>query len=252
MKTASFLTTLSIAALLSGVFPAVSGLSAKATGANLDEPHERPGFRGAREQGPGGPMAREPVEEWMQRLREDDPEEYERMEELRQSDPAAFRDALRERVRRRRMLHELRRQHPQLHEFMIRQPRHEREGMMRTLMRHSTRETRPDWMPARHPGFPSCPETQDIVKEMRSLLDAYRTEPDPEKREALAEALRTHVEELYDIREQQQLERIRWMEERLHRLKKEWETQREQRDQLVEEYLEQLLRSAPERLFMGP
>ncbi len=208
--------------------------------------NEKPrGFRG---QGPAAAESESreyrPLERWMASLKEEDPDEYERLENIRRTDPLAFREEIRERVREMRLFQRLRRQHPELHEFLREQPRNERRHMMRYL--RGMHDDPNEAVSPRHRRSADEPEIKSVESDIRRMVRDYRMEEDPGRRDMIRNGLKDEIERLYDIREAQQLERIKAMEERLDQLKQDLIRDREKRDMHIESFLDELLSPAPE------
>ncbi|MCC5846929.1 MAG: hypothetical protein JJU29_02465 [Verrucomicrobia bacterium] len=158
---------------------------------------ERPADRPQRGRGPerseearGGRDRSHPVlERWMNHLSENDPDEHARLMELREEDPRAFREAVRE------GLNEVRRQH-----------RQDRQQRM-----------------------------------FGEQVDAIRNAETDEERQEAVEALKLAVGEMVERRMEMREQRIASVREQLERLESEHQTDKDRQQELVENYVEQLL-----------
>jgi len=176
------------------------------------------------------------MDRWLAQLRDADPEEYERVIALRESDPEAFRMEMRERVQAARRLHRLRASHPDLHERLADLPPEERErigealrGPLRDGPSPVSRHRR--WSP---PGM-------EPDGASRSLLDAWHRADGAEEKAAARAALIAHLEEVFDQRTEEQKERIQRAEEQIEELRRILDARRDNREVWIDRLIERLL-----------
>ncbi|HMP73709.1 MAG TPA: hypothetical protein PKE55_10645 [Kiritimatiellia bacterium] len=172
---------------------------------------------------PNPAMARPGLEQWLERLRERDPQEHQRLLELQQSDPSAFREEIAERVRGHR--------HRVLESRPVRKHLHQRYGLDALIeLQHALEQMR-----------------REQRETVQPLLRAYRAADNPaeqtEIRAKLREELRLGSTTRLNL-EQEALLNLRSfldeMDNDLHRRKNNQEI-------WVEKRLEELLSGPPSR-----
>ena len=147
-----------------------------------------------------------PVDRWLDRLKAKNPEEYERLQKLRQEDPLEFRRTLHEYLRQERM-----------------------KGGAR------------DFRHGKQP--PMNPEIRKLEEEIGRIARTYRETTDPEKQNQIRVELRMEVQALFDLRETERLEHIQRIEADLANLKITLDQRRKNRDRIIEQRLKELTNS---------
>ncbi len=195
-------------------------------------PGHGPGFGHGRHG--GGNSENSPVDRWLEHVRESNPEEYRRLTELKTGDPEAFRRELRDRLRKKRAMNMLEGR-PHLAEAIRGLPPEEQSWLADRILDR----------PGRGPG-PGDPETQQALKEhyrsVRTGMQTYRAAETPEEKDAARGEIRTTLSEIFDLKEEQRRERIAQAEELLQRLKREFDDLANDRDEVIDRELEELLR----------
>ena len=184
------------------------------------------------------------VERWLDKVAEIDPEEYERMLELKERNPAAFRVQLRRRVHDARVLDLLQEEYPQLHEYLAGMEREDRERIGHVLRGGGGGESEP-MGPARHrrlllPGI-------EHDETMRALLAKWHAAESEEEKDAARTALRAHMETVFDQRSVEQEDQIQRAEEQVERLRRLLEARRQNRELWIDRQIDHLLRAQETR-----
>lgn len=170
------------------------------------------------------------VERWLERLKTDNPEEYERLTTLREEDPRAFHDELRERVKQKMR-----------ETFNTR--RNERQGGKP----HADEARGPnDQNPhggrrggGRRPFMEQTPEMQELEQEARRLGEQLRS-VEGDEQAAVRDRLRSVIGKLFDARESQRREQLQRMRDDLDRFQSMIEKRSANREQIIDNYMEQL------------
>lgn len=145
-----------------------------------------------------------PLHQWMNQLREQDPAEFERLQELRLRDPEAFRTHVREQLQA-RALERLRRERPAIHDAFMNLPEEDRRWLAERLMR-----------PGPGPGGPDAPPPgddgprRDAPAIDRDTVRAYKRATSDAERAPLRAELARQLGDAYD---QQLAERQRQLAE---------------------------------------
>jgi hypothetical protein len=191
----------------------------------------RQGYQDAPFQGPPG---RRPVERWLERLRQGNPQEFERLQKLRRDDPPAFHQEMINRLDQEQFQMRLR-DVPKVHDFLMNLPPEERRAALERL-----RGLGEDGEPIfQRPGARPDPEMQPLEEELRRLSGEYREAPSA-RQEQIRSELRLNLNKLFDIRNRQQQQRVADFEQRLTSLRQAMEKRQELREQIIERRLQEL------------
>ena len=156
------------------------------------------------EMGPPPPFVDSPeasfVDQWLDHLKEKDPDEYARLQKLRETSPDEFRQALHEKLKQERSRYQL----------------------------------------GRHNRPPISPEIAQLEKETMDISIQYRQTTDSNQKEKIREELRQKIETLFDLREKNRQEHIRRIEADLTHLKKSVQERQAHRDEIIERRLQEL------------
>ena len=176
----------------------------------LEPPAGPPPEMGAPEMGP--PPSLEPppgaesetpfVDRWLDRLKEKHPEEYARLQKLRETSPEEFRQALHEKLAQEKM----------------------------RFRSHDGEHGRP----------PMNPEVMKLENEMMDISKTYRQTTDATQKEQIRKDLRQKLEVLFDLREKDRQEHIRRIEADLADLKKSVDQRQSNREQIIDRRLQEL------------
>jgi hypothetical protein len=142
------------------------------------------------------------VDRWLARLKEKQPEEYERLQKLRETNPDEFRQEL-------------------------------HEKLMQEKMRFGSRD-------GRHGRPPMNPEIMKLENEALDLSKTYRQTTDAAQKEQIGKDLRQKLEVLFDLREKDRQELIRRIEADLANLKESVDQRQKNRDQIIDRRLKEL------------
>lgn len=210
------------------------GLTPALAQPRMDErgPRERP------REGHAPPEAGRPhIERWLEQLEARDPEEYQRIMELRERHPAAFRAELRNRVHDARMMERLREPFPELHERISRLPRDERVRIGR-MIRGEGDEGPMEPFRHRH-----GPPPDEAANAMHDLLVQWRTAEDDAAREEARMAIREHVAKVFDQRTATQEADIQRAEEQVSNLRSMLESRLKKREEWIDRIMERVLQA---------
>lgn len=174
------------------------------------------------------------VDEWLARIQDRDPDEYERLIALREEHPVAFRMEMRRRVHEGRMLRVIREEFPGFYEYLQSLDQDERDRLGNFLQRLA--DDRPEV--GRRPPRSRFADFEDDL-ELRRLRRAWR-EADEEERAQLRRRIRNHVEQLFDERTQAQQGEVDQLEDQLRRLQTLLETRQSRRSDWIDQVLERL------------
>jgi hypothetical protein len=148
---------------------------------------------------PGTPF----VDRWLDRMKEKNPEEYDKLQKLRETSPEQFRQALHDKLKQ--------------------------------------EKTRSRLHDGRHgPPPPLNPEIVKLEKETMEISRGYRETTDEAQKTQIRKDLRGKLEVLFELREKDRQELIRRIETDLARLKKSVDERRNHRDQIIERRLQEL------------
>lgn len=134
--------------------------------------------------------AHAPLHQWMNQLREQDPAEFERLQELRLRDPEAFRTLAREQLQT-RALERLRRERPAIYDAFTNLPEEDRRWLAERLLRPG-------------PGSPDAPPPddrgprQDTPAIDRDTVRAYKRAATDAERAPLRAELARQLGDAYD------------------------------------------------------
>ncbi|MFH0907896.1 MAG: hypothetical protein V1929_03965 [bacterium] len=187
----------------------------------------------------------EMVERWLEQLEDKDPSEYERLVELREDDPDAFRKELRNKLRK-EQARVFMDKHPQLRESMMDLPPEERDARMRRLMQAGPGPGGPGpgmkrgMGPDDGGGDMRTPEINAQQEETRKQVAAYKSAATPEEKEKAKAELKTSLGKLFDVREQQRAKEIDEFDRHIAELKAKLEKRQANRDQIIEKRMEEV------------
>lgn len=190
---------------------------------------------------PGGPPPGEeglappgpPVDQWMEHLRKERPEDFERLKQLRQDDPQAFRGALHQRLRQERIMRNLK-DHPRVMEFLLGLPEQERDQVLRKLAPGGPGRG------FRGPPEVTNPEVMKLEAEAQRLAKSYRKAAGDDERAKIRGELQGKLETLFDLREQERARQIERIETDLGKLKKALEDRQAHRADIISRRLGEL------------
>lgn len=205
---------------------------------------ERP-FRHGGGPGPqvGGENADRPLVKWMEKRKEQNPEEFERLRKLREENPQEFRRHLLNRFSQERVSRVLEK-FPDVREALQRIPPERQKDFFLALIEPGPfpMEGGPGNGPADGHGRPPNNEgKRELPNEVRELIRQHRESTNEADKTAVAREIREHVAEFYGKRVKERQAQLERMEQELLRMRRELEEQTRNRDQAVEERVRGLL-----------
>lgn len=184
----------------------------------------RPGRGDGRRSGRGA------LESWLEHMRRENPEEFERLMTLREEDPEAFRQALRS---RRDGLREHGAPEGRSGDRRV-------QGAPRDLPPEEQRRPMAGFARGRDGSGAKDPAITRLEQQTRRLVNACRN-ASGEERDQLHAKLRVNLEEIFELRERQRREMVERMSRKLETLREELEKRDKQRDKLIDRRMEELL-----------
>ena len=183
------------------------------------------------ETGPeGAPPA---VDRWMERMRDRDPERFERMCEMRDKDPDGFRGVLRQRLTTERTLAKLK-NCPTVYEALMSLPEAEREQVLRDLA-PSAPFGGPGGRPARMNS-----QIREMERDTLEMSRAFRTAKDEAEKSKIRDDLRAKLGEVFDLREQERRSHFERIQKDVSELQKTLADRQAHRNEIIARRLEQL------------
>ena len=184
------------------------------------------------------PMHRH-VHRLMQRIKEHDPDEYDRLEQLREDNPDAFHQALREKLQKHRKFRRQIKDYPEMQEAFRDMPSPRQELFMDALgdghqKRGNGRGIDKNKL-----------ELHKMEREAQELARAYRHAVDDDAREEILGSLREHLSRSFDMREARRKQAIAHMESKLHSLKESLDDREASRNKIIENRINQLTGEDP-------
>jgi len=192
-----------------------------------------PPMEGPAEPGPEAPPPGAPLDQWMDRMKQDHPADFERLHKMREENPEGFRWALHQRLRRERVLQSLR-DHPKVFEFLMSLPEQERNQVLLKLAQAQG---------PRGPHGPPDIMNPDILRletEARQLSRSYHESADETARQKMREDLRQRLEALFDLRETERAAQIQRIETDVAKLRKTLEDRKAHREEIIDRRLQEL------------
>lgn len=187
--------------------------------------------------GPEAPPEGGPLDRWLDRLREKDPAEYERLQQIRREGPEGFRRALHGKLRDERIMARFR-EFPRMCQFLLTMPEEEREQILQRMgpQGGGMHGRGGPWggPPARNP------EIEALEREVGELSRAFREAADAALKDETLTTIRQKLETLFDLREKDRQEHIARIEKELVRLKESLEKRLERREEIIERRLKEL------------
>ena len=188
--------------------------------------------------GPEGPPPGDnPVTLWMERLRQRNPEEYARLNELRQKDPGRFHREMHKRLQRQQAADVLK-NNPRFKQLFEELPEEERDRITELISQPVMRKG-----PGKH-GKPN-PEIEKLEMEAGALSQAYRETADPAEKQKIRDEIQTKLEALFDLRQKDREQMIATMEKRMADLHKNLEEKTARRDEIIQRRLRELTEGDP-------
>ena len=185
-----------------------------------------------------------PVDRWLKRLQQENPQEFEALQKLRQEDPQGFRHAMHVRLLQQRLTDAVA-AYPQLQQAFMSMPEEERLEALKKL----TFIAGPPGMhrgqgPKGMRGGPGGPGKDSAARKLEdeagAIARTYRETSDPAEKEKILGDLRTTLEQIFDAREQERLQHIERAEKEMARLKEMLENRSSRRAEIIDRRLKDL------------
>ena len=207
-------------------------LTAAVTVSAQPPPDDAPPFRHHQENGPLSIRPASPLQQWMKQLAESEPEEFERLQNLRMQDPQEFRRVTREKLLE-HGLKKLNAERPAVHEALMNLPEEDRQWVADRLLRPNIgpppgRDERDNKGPRREGGPPGID---------RTLIRAYKQAETDEEKSAARDRIRENLAALYDRQLAERREQLTEAEEKLAAIRNAIERGEAGKDAFIEEKL---------------
>lgn len=185
-----------------------------------------------------------PVDRWLKRLQQENPQEFEALQKLRQEDPQGFRHAMHVRLLQQRLADAVA-EYPPLQQAFMSMPAEERLEALKKLTFIAGppgmhRGQGPKGMRGGPGGPGKGPATRKLEDEAGALAQAYRKTSDPAEKEKVLGELRAKLEQIFDAREQDRLQHIERAEKEMARLKEMLENRSSRRTEIIDRRLKDL------------
>ena len=171
------------------------------------------------------------IEAWLERLKNKDPEEYERLNRLRENKPEAFRTALRARLREERTRQSFK-DFPQIAEALKNMSPEDRQ---RFLNRFGSRQ-----------GGGRLEERPDIPRELhqqiRKLAEAYALTDNADLHADIRAQLKARLGQMHQARQQARIDHLQKIEKQLEKLRSSIEEDQGNREAFIEQQLNRILK----------
>jgi len=191
---------------------------------------------------------------FLDHLRKENPSEADRFQQLQQTDPKGFVQAVKQRLDERKLELALQK-YPQIMEAVAALPRMEREEAVRILVKHGSTRQRPQGKKAFHiQGLPgvsdaaskgaSDPRPAGDAKRDEATFElarTYQASRDPAERKRLDKEIQTQLKEIFDTREAYQKKQVAKIEATLKELKIRIKTRQTHRDEIIERRRQELI-----------
>lgn len=188
-----------------------------------DPPPDHRGF--GRRNAPGRHLG--PLEQWFEQLKEQDPQEYERLMIMREEDPEQFREVLKSRIKRHRAKDRFK-DFPELQQALEQMPPERRRECLKRLS--SLQQGRPP-----HGGKHefSNPEINKLEQQSRKLARQVKQAKTPEEQEVLEAQLHELLNRIFDMKTQQRSKMVGHIEKQLEKLQQSLQRREEYRNEII-------------------
>jgi hypothetical protein len=189
-----------------------------------------------------------PLMRWLDKRREENPQEFERLQKLRNENPQEFRRQLMSRLGDERMRRVMR-EHPDVHKALEQVPEERRRAFFASLAESAMQPSGQEGHSFPRPG-PSGVESPpsgrfDMLREMGEPIRQYKGSQNEEEKRRIREQVKDTVSGYYDRRIKERRDGLRRMEEDLAKMRREIEDQDKLRERAIEERVTFLLDGGP-------
>ncbi len=189
---------------------------------------------------PGGeqqiPQGQPMVERWLEKLKHENPAEYERMRRLRDENLPAFREEMRNKFKN-ELLMRLQREHPALYESLMNGPEHDREWLLDRLLRPNPQG---NVQPKNDLGGPRAPPPDENEEKVRQLAQNYRAATDPAEKDKIRAEIRSELNKSFDLRMQHRQAEVEGFEKRIAEMRTNLDARNANRKAIVDRRLKEL------------
>lgn len=170
------------------------------------------------------PEPASPIRRWMMELREEDPEEFERLQQMRLENPRAFRDIISDRLEKTAM-ERLRDKRPAVHDALMSLSEEDRSWVMERMSGHGMHS------PKKERG------KENSTSSLRQLARDYREAANEGERSAIRERLEEELGQLYDQRLEDRRVQLDEIRDRLRVMESAIAEGEQTRDDFIDEKL---------------
>lgn len=214
--------------------------SASETTTNHAGGREHFGFRHS-----GGPSDGAYIDQWLEMLKQRNPDEFARMKKLREENPEEFRHALRQKLQDMRMKGGSLRDHPQVAEAIKNLPQEDRDWVIQRL------QMPPPGMPGGNPEFRGdggsdfkrggmSADSQKSESQVRELAQKFRASKSDDERAKIRTDLRDMISRIFDEREKRRDQEIQMFEDKIAKIRKQLAENKTKRDQIIDTRLKEI------------
>ena len=173
----------------------------------------------------------------MEHLKQERPAEYERLNKLRADNPEKFREALRSR------LQELRKRLPDGGALARPEAGTPPRGDAQAARGKGDRGAKPDARSraAAEVPHPISPEAQELQDHLRKLVTSYHAAKTDDERKAVENRIRETLSRSFEQRDRDRAQRIERMEQDLNRLREETNARKQNREDIINRKLDEVL-----------
>ena len=178
------------------------------------------------------------VDEWLARIEQSNPAEYEKLMTLRKENPEAFRAELRDRLHHRQQMAHIK-DWPKLQAFLTTLSPEERNNILDLIS-----------PPGEGRGFQKKPCGSDpailsLEEEINRLAKSFHASADPAEKAQIQTDVRARLEKIFALKEQGRREMIKKAEDDLIKLREQLEKRTANRDMIIERRMGEILNPSP-------
>ncbi len=184
------------------------------------------------------PPSASKLDEWMEFIRQTEPQNYEQFQRWREQNPMI----LRQQMRRRLVAHEITSvldHYPTLRAAFDQLSPEDRERCVRELVGRAPPFPAPGGC---DPRPPDSPELCGLDNDARAMIKEYRAASEDAVRQEIRARLKANIEKQFDLRTQARQAMIKQMGEKIGELKARLAQRQERRDQIIAKRLDDMLR----------
>ncbi len=170
------------------------------------------------------PEPASPIRRWMMELREEDPEEFERLQQMRLENPRAFRDIISDRLEKTAM-ERLRDKRPAVHDALMSLSEEDRSWVMERMSGHGMHSSKKER------------GKENSTSSLRQLARDYREAANEGERSAIRERLEEELGQLYDQRLEDRRAQLDEIRDRLRVMESAIAEGEQTRDDFIDEKL---------------